>query len=245
MTARNVIPVIEVRNVTKTYPGPPPLTVLKPTSLSILPGDQVAILGPSGSGKSTLLSILGILDDPSTGSVYVDGQDVTSLGESQRSAIRAVWIGFVFQQFHLIPTQTAIQNVANGLLYSGVSYRERNQRAVQALSLVGLAKRATHRPGQLSGGEQQRVAIARALVRDPAVLFADEPTGALDSATGESIVELLAEVADRGTAVVVVTHNEDIAKRFRRMIRLHDGVATEASIETANEPELQMVSGES
>ncbi|MDR2702737.1 MAG: ABC transporter ATP-binding protein [Cellulomonadaceae bacterium] len=237
----NTAPVIEVREVTKTYPGPPPLTVLQPTSLKIMPGDQVAILGPSGSGKSTLLSILGILDDPTSGNVFVDGIDVTSLAEKQRSAIRAAWIGFVFQQFHLIPTQSAVQNVSNGLLYSGVTYRERNRRAKEALTAVGLGHRLTHRPGQMSGGEQQRVAIARALVREPAVLFADEPTGALDSATGEAIVGLLAGVADRGTAVVVVTHNEEIASRFRRIIRLHDGVATEAYRGTDNKSDATAV----
>ena len=226
MTA--VPPVVEVRGVTRTYAGSPPLTVLQPTTLAVAPGDQVAVVGPSGSGKSTLLSILGTLDAPTTGTVLVDGHDLTGLGEARRSAIRAERIGFVFQQFHLLPTLTALENVATGLLYSGVRSGERRRRAGEALEAVGLGHRLDHRPGQLSGGEQQRVAIARALVREPGILFADEPTGALDSTTGAAIVELLAGIAARGTAVVVVTHDESVAARFARRIRLHDGVATAA-----------------
>jgi len=229
----DAVPVVEVREVSKTYPGPPPLTVLQPTSLAIHPSDQVAIVGPSGSGKSTLLAILGTLDDPTTGTVLVDGQDVTGMNERARSAVRALRIGFVFQQFHLLPTQTALQNVGTGLLYSGVRHADRVERAAAALEAVGLGARMGHRPGELSGGEQQRVAIARALVREPGVLFADEPTGALDSATGESIVQLLAGIAARGTAVVVVTHDEGVAGHFARRIRLRDGVATEAELAMA------------
>jgi len=222
----DVPPVVEVRNVSKTYPGVVPLTVLQPTSLSIMPGEQIAVVGPSGSGKSTLLAILGTLDDPTTGSVLVDGQEITGMRERARSAVRAQRIGFVFQQFHLLPTQSALDNVGTGLLYSGVRHSERVERAAAALESVGLGERLDHRPGELSGGEQQRVAIARALVREPGILFADEPTGALDSHTGESIVELLADVANRGTAVVVVTHDEGVASKFARRIRLRDGVAT-------------------
>ncbi|MFT4220883.1 MAG: ABC transporter ATP-binding protein [Microbacterium sp.] len=220
-------PVVEVRGASKTYPGPPPTTVLRPTSLRIAPGEQVAVVGPSGSGKSTLLAILGTLDEPSAGAVLVDGRDVAGLRERERCALRAERIGFVFQQFHLMPTLSAVDNVATGLLYSGTRHAERRRRAAEALEAVGLARRLRHRPGELSGGEQQRVAIARALVREPGILFADEPTGALDSATGESVVALLAGIAGRGTAVVVVTHDEQVAARFSRRIRLRDGVATE------------------
>lgn len=222
-------PVIELREVTKTYPGPPSLTVLHPITLGIGAGEQVAVVGPSGSGKSTLLALMGTLDQPSTGVVLVDGQEVARLRERRRAALRAERIGFVFQQFHLLASVSARENVATGLLYSGVRGAERRRLAEAALEAVGLAHRAHHLPGQLSGGEQQRVAIARALVREPAVLFADEPTGALDSATGEAIVALLADVAAQGTAVVVVTHDHDVAARFARRIQLRDGVATETT----------------
>ncbi|MFV0432925.1 MAG: ABC transporter ATP-binding protein [Leucobacter sp.] len=215
--------VIEARGVGKTYPGTPPVTALQRSWLRIDAGDQLAVVGASGSGKSTLLSILGTLDDPSEGSLLVDGRDLAGMRESERSAIRAARISFVFQQFHLLPTVSATENVATGLLYTGASRRERHDRAVAALEAVGLGHRLRNRPGELSGGEQQRVAIARALVRDPAVLFADEPTGALDSATGEAIVGLLAGIAEAGTAVVLVTHDPALAERFARRIRLKDG----------------------
>lgn len=220
---RTATPVIEVRGVTKTYPGTPPVTALHPTWLQIGAGDQLAIVGASGSGKSTLLSILGTLDDPTEGTVLVDGQELGGLREVQRSALRAARISFVFQQFHLLPTVSATENVATGLLYTGLPAGQRQTRAVAALKAVGLGHRGQNRPGELSGGEQQRVAIARALVREPAVLFADEPTGALDSATGQAIVTLLAQIAEAGTAVVMVTHNRELAEQFPRRIELRDG----------------------
>ncbi len=223
-------PVVELREVVRTFPGPPSVTVLHPTSLALMRSDRVAVVGPSGSGKSTLLAILGTLDEPTEGAVLVDGQEVAGLAERERSALRAERIGFVFQQFHLLPTLSAEENVGTGLLYSGVPRAERRRRAADALEAVGLAHRLGHRPGELSGGEQQRVAIARAIVREPGILFADEPTGALDSATGEGIVALLAGLAERGTAVVVVTHDERIAARFARRIRLLDGIAREEVI---------------
>ncbi len=221
-------PVVELRGAAKTYPGPPAVTVLRPTTLTLMPGEQVAIVGPSGSGKSTLLAILGSLDDPTEGTVLIDGREVTGMRERDRSALRADRIGFVFQQFHLLPAITATENVATGLLYSGVRHGERRRRAADALAAVGLANRQGHRPGELSGGEQQRVAIARALVREPGILFADEPTGALDTTTGAGVVELLTGIAERGTTVVVVTHDEQVASRFARRVRLRDGIATEA-----------------
>ncbi|MDH6182236.1 putative ABC transport system ATP-binding protein [Microbacteriaceae bacterium SG_E_30_P1] len=215
--------VVELVDVTKDYPGSPPLRVLHGVSLSIAAGELVAVVGASGSGKTTMLSIMGTLDEPTSGSVLIDGTDVANLGERERAALRARRIGFVFQQFFLLPSLGAVDNVALGLLYSGTPARERGERAVEALHRVGLGHRLDHRPGQLSGGEQQRVAIARALVRDPAVLFADEPTGALDSATGESILELLTGVAASGTAVAIITHDSGIAARMERQVRIHDG----------------------
>lgn len=220
---------IEVRGVSKTYPGTPPVTALHPTWLRIEAGEQLAIVGASGSGKSTLLSLLGTLDEPTAGEVLVEGRELGGLREAERSAVRAARISFVFQQFHLLPTVSATENVATGLLYTGASRKARRDRAVRALEAVGLGHRLRNRPGELSGGEQQRVAIARALVRDPAVLFADEPTGALDSATGEAIVGLLAGIAEAGTAVVMVTHDPGLAARFPRRVRLKDGRIVEGA----------------
>ncbi|UPL19162.1 ABC transporter ATP-binding protein [Microbacterium aurugineum] len=215
--------VVELVEVIKEYPGNPPLRVLHGMSLAIESGELVAVVGASGSGKSTMLSIMGTLDDPTSGTVLIDGTAAARLAEHERAALRARRIGFVFQQFFLLPALSAVDNVALGLLYSGVPSAERMVRAAAALERVGLGSRMRHRPGQLSGGEQQRVAIARAIVGNPSVLFADEPTGALDSNTGEHILELLTSIADSGTAVVIITHDPNIAERTQRQVRINDG----------------------
>lgn len=215
--------VVELVDVIKEYPGSPPLRVLHGMSLAIESGELVAVVGASGSGKSTMLSIMGTLDDPTSGTVLIDGTDAAALAERERAVLRARRIGFVFQQFFLLPALSAVDNVALGLLYSGVPAAERSVRAAAALERVGLGARMKHRPGQLSGGEQQRVAIARAIVGNPSVLFADEPTGALDSTTGDRILELLTSIADSGTAVVIITHDPHIAERTQRQVGIHDG----------------------
>ena len=232
-------PFMELTGVCRTYgSGDTLVKALDDVSISIMPGDFVSIVGPSGSGKSTLLGLLGCLDAPTSGRIVVDGVDVTALADAARTQVRGRSIGFVFQQFHLIPHLDALSNVETALLYRGMKPAERRERSLASLARVGLAHRHDHRPVQLSGGEQQRVALARALVTEPKILLADEPTGALDSKNAANVMEILRGLRGSERAIVLVTHDVGIADSAARKISMRDGriVADESMTGSDEDP---------
>ena len=216
---------IEVKDLVKVYKnGKLSLEVLKGLNLSVKEGEYVALMGPSGSGKSTFLNILGCLDNLTTGTYTLDGIDVSNMHENDLSTVRNEKIGFVFQAYNLLPKLTAIENVELPAMYKGVDRKTRHAKAKKALEMVGLGERINHRPVEMSGGQKQRVAIARALINDPKIIFADEPTGNLDSKSGEEILRIFKELNDNGVTILMVTHEEDVAEHTKRIIRLRDGV---------------------
>jgi putative ABC transport system ATP-binding protein len=223
--------VICMEEVTKSYrTGAFAVSALRGVSFNIASGEYVSIMGPSGSGKSTLMHILGCLDIPSSGRYWIDGEDASGMDEIELADVRNRRIGFVFQQFNLLPSLSAWRNVELPLVYAGVGRRERKERAVEALERVGLSDRVDHRPGELSGGQQQRVAVARALIGEPSLILADEPTGALDSSSESDVMDLFDELHHAGRTMVVITHDSDVASRAQRSILIRDGLLVEAKV---------------
>jgi len=234
--------VIETTDIAKSYVmGVEVIHALRSVTIQIPRGEYVAFMGPSGSGKSTLMNIVGCLDTPSKGQYILNGQDVSRMTDNQLAEVRNKEIGFVFQSFNLLPRSSALDNVALPLIYAGLNKRERTERAMESLRAVGLADRASHRPNELSGGQRQRVAIARALVNNPSVLLADEPTGALDSKTSHEIMDLFEALYAKGNTIIMVTHEEDIARYAHRIVRLRDGLVE--SDEINNEIHSHAVAG--
>ena len=220
--------ILDLQSIYKTYgQGQLEVPVLKDVNLQVTEGEYLAIMGPSGSGKSTLMNIVGCLDRATSGTYFLDGENISTLSEKQLSEVRLKKIGFVFQTFQLLPQETALDNVALPLIYEGISKQERKDRAMQSLENVGLGDRATFLPTQLSGGQKQRVAIARAMINNPKVLLADEPTGALDQASGIQVMELFKQLNEQGATVVMITHDANVASNARRIVNIIDGRLTE------------------
>lgn len=223
--------VIKLKNIKRFFKiGDVEVQALRGVDLTINKGEYVALMGPSGSGKSTLMNLLGCLDTPSAGKYWLSGQDVSQMDDDELAEIRNKEIGFVFQTFNLLPRSTALDNVALPLVYAGYGRTERNERALKTLESVGLADRTDHKPNELSGGQRQRVAIARALINNPSIILADEPTGNLDTKTSYEIMELMEKIHEQGNTVIIVTHEEDIARRAHRIVRLRDGVVESDTI---------------
>ncbi|HEY0215726.1 MAG TPA: ABC transporter ATP-binding protein [Cellulomonas sp.] len=222
-------PVIDLRGISRSFPGDPPVTALHPSDLRVAEGEYVSIIGPSGSGKSTLLHLLGLLDRPTGGEYLLDGVPTGSASEADRSALRGGRIGFVFQSFHLLPHRTVLDNVLLATLYSGVPRAERRRRALAALDRVRMSHRLGFSPTVLSGGERQRVAVARAVVTQPHVLLADEPTGNLDTASSDAVLDLFDELHAEGLTLVVITHDAAVSARAQRRVRIADGTLTEVA----------------